>query len=85
MSTKAPLRKVSASLAPDAVSAELLDRKGTALALPVEASTLDRDFVRWVRAELVLAPLAPGDYVVRITAKKDADQVVALAAFRIVP
>lgn len=76
---------VSASLAPDSVSAELLDRKGTALALPVAASTLDRDFVRWVRAELTLAPLAAGDYLVRITAKKDADQVVTLAAFRIVP
>ena len=83
--TERAVVRVSASLAPDAVSAELLDRSGKPLALPVAATIVDRDFVRWARAELALAPLAPGDYVIRVTAKRGAEQVLTLAPFRIVP
>ncbi|MCK7523840.1 MAG: hypothetical protein MZV64_42585 [Ignavibacteriales bacterium] len=52
--------QASASMAPDSVTAELLDRSGKALPLPVTASVVEKDFVRWARAELVLAPLARG-------------------------
>jgi len=55
------------------------------MTLPVETSTMSRDFVQWIRAELALAPLAPGDYIVRLSAKKGGEQAVTLAAFRVVP
>jgi len=77
--------QASASMAPDAVTAELLDRSGKPLPLPVTTSIVDRDFVRWARAELVLAPLAPGDYLLRIASKRGDEQVVTLAPFRIIP
>jgi VWFA-related protein len=77
--------EVTTSLAPESVSAELLDRSGKPLPLPVAAATAEKDFVRWVRAELTLAPLAAGDYVIRITTRRGSEQVQMLAAFRIVP
>ncbi|MFO7692922.1 MAG: VWA domain-containing protein [Vicinamibacterales bacterium] len=77
--------QASASMAPDQVTAELLDRGGKVLPLPVSASVVERDFVRWSRAELALAPLAPGDYVLRIASRRGDEQVVTLAPFRIVP
>ncbi len=83
--TERAVVRVSASLPPDSVSAELLDRGGKPLPLPVAATIVERDFVRWARAELALAPLAPGDYVIRLTAKRGAEQVLTLAPFRIVP
>jgi hypothetical protein len=72
-------------MAPDGVTAELLDRGGKPLALPVAASIADKDFVRWARAELALAPLAPGDYVLRLASTRGAERVVTLAPFRIIP
>jgi VWFA-related protein len=83
--TERMIGQVSASMAPDAVTAELLDRGGKALPLPVTASIVDKDFVRWARAELALAPLAPGDYLLRIASKRGDERVVTLAAFRIIP
>jgi hypothetical protein len=77
--------RVSASQAPDAVSAELLDRNGRTLPLPVSTTIVEKDFVRSARAELTLAPLAPGDYVIRVAMSKGAEQVLTLAPFRIVP
>lgn len=77
--------ELSVSQTPDAVSAELLDRKGQPMAISVTSASSARDDVHWVRGEAVLAPLAPGDYVLRLTAKKGSDQVQTLAAFRIVP
>jgi hypothetical protein len=77
--------QVTTSLAPESVSAELLDRGGKPLPLPVTAATVEKDFVRWVRAEMALAPLAAGDYVIRITTRRGSEQVQMLAAFRIVP
>jgi VWFA-related protein len=77
--------QASASMAPDAVTAELLDRSGKPLALPVAASIVNKDFVRWARAELSLAPLAAGDYLLRLSSRHGAGQVVTLAPFRIIP
>jgi len=77
--------QASASMAPDAVTAELLDRSGKPLPLPVTASIVDKDFVRWARAELVLAPLAPGDYLLRLASKRGDELIVTLAPFRIIP
>jgi VWFA-related protein len=50
------------------VTARLLDRTGKPLAVPVTAAVRDEaDGSRWVTAQLALAPLAPGDYVIEIT------------------
>jgi hypothetical protein len=68
--------------AADAVAARLLDRAGNALPIPVAAMIRDDvDGSRWQSAELALAPLAPGDYLVELTA----GAVRTLAAFRVVP
>jgi hypothetical protein len=64
------------------VSARLLDRTGKALSVPVAAALrIDADGSRWQTAQLALAPLAPGDYVVEISSGPDR----SIAAFRIVP
>mgnify|MGYP001584429707 FL=1 len=77
--------QVSMSLPADRASAELLDRNGKPIPLPVAATTVERDAVRWARAELSLAPLAAGDYVIRITIERGTDKIQMLAPFRIIP
>jgi VWFA-related protein len=53
-----------------AISAEILDRAGKPIGVPVQASTRVEGNITWATAEVSLAPLAAGDYVVRITAGK---------------
>ena len=77
--------QASASMAPESVTGELLDRGGKPLQVPVAATIVDQDFVRWARAEVALAPLAAGDYVLRLSSRRGAEQVVTLAPFRIIP
>ena len=51
----------------DPVTARLLDRTGKPLAVPVAAAVRDdSDGSRWQTAQLALAPLAPGDYVIEM-------------------
>jgi VWFA-related protein len=66
----------------DVTSARLLDKTGKPIpAIPVTSSTrTDADGGKWVAAEVVLAPLAPGDYIVEVVA----GETRTLAAFRIV-
>ena len=64
-------------------AARLLDRTGKPLAVPVAAAVRDdADGSRWLTAQLALAPLAPGDYVIEIAS---GPQQRALAAFRVIP
>ena len=66
----------------DAVTARLLDRTGKPLAVPVTASVRDdADGSRWQTAQLALAPLAPGDYVIEITS----GDRKSISAFRVIP
>jgi VWFA-related protein len=66
----------------DAVTARLLDRRGDAINVPVAgAIRKDPDGVRWQTAELALAPLAPGDYVIEVSS----GTLRRLIAFRLVP
>ena len=63
----------------------LLDRLGKPVAVPVTASErTDESGVRWVVADLALAPLAPGDYALAVRAG-DAADVRGAAGLRIVP
>ena len=74
--------RVEVPSAADVTSARLLDRTGKPLAaIPVAAATrTDSEGTKWATAELPLAPLAPGDYIVEVVA----GDVRTLAAFRIV-
>jgi VWFA-related protein len=50
-------------------AARLLDRTGTAIDLPLVAGArTDPDGQRWLTADLTLASLAPGDYLIELTA-----------------
>ena len=60
------------------VTARLLDRLGKPLAVPVTAAVRDEaDGSRWATAEVMLAPLAPGEYVIELTGAGDARTLVA--------
>lgn len=71
----------------DAVGAELLDRNGSPMSVPVVAGIAagEGGALAWARAEVVLAPLAPGDYVVRTRVERQSRRQEVLAAFRVVP
>jgi hypothetical protein len=57
-----------------------------ALAVPIAASPMDEaDGSRWLSAQATLAPLAPGDYLIEITATAGGTQQRTLTAFRVVP
>ncbi|MEI6669172.1 MAG: VWA domain-containing protein [Acidobacteriota bacterium] len=77
--------QMSASLAPEQVSGELVGRSGKTMEVPVAATIVEKDSVRWIRVELALAPLAMGDYVIRITTVRGTQKLQMLAPFRIVP
>ena len=66
-----------------AATAKLLDRVGKAIQVPVQVSErVDAaEGVRWIVADITLAPLAPGDYAVEIAAGGDSQ----VTGFRIVP
>lgn len=66
----------------DAVSARLLDRAGNPLSIPVTAIIReDASGLRWRRVEVVLAPLAQGDYIVESAAGTER----ILTGFRVTP
>ena len=76
------LRVEAPSADVSALTARLLDRSGNAMPIPVAAALrTDADGSRWQSAEVALAPLAPGDYVVELSAGNSR----TLAAFRVVP
>jgi VWFA-related protein len=75
-------------LAADAtVSARLLNRLGQPMAVPVTlGERIDESLqLRVALAELTLAPLAPGEYVVEVTATKGAATATVSYGFRIIP
>jgi VWFA-related protein len=74
--------RVEVPSAAGTASGRLLDRTGRALAVPVTSGArVDADGTTWATGAVTLAPLAPGDYVVEITA----GDAHTLCAFRLVP
>ena len=66
----------------DPIAARLLDRMGNPLAVPVTtASQEEADGSRWHTADVVLAPLAAGDYIFETTIGPER----SLLAFRVLP
>jgi hypothetical protein len=68
-----------------AVSARLLDRKGQALAVPVATAVRDEKYLRIASAELAVAPLALGDYLVELSLRRGSRSDNVVVAIRIVP
>jgi len=69
------------TLSTGAPGARLLDRTGKPLAVPVAGALRDDpDGSRWLTGEVVLAPLAPGDYVIELSE----GNARMLCAFRVV-
>jgi VWFA-related protein len=70
----------------DHVAGELLDRTGKPMAVPVTVTGRDDPEGRyWVVAQVDLAPLAAGDYAVRLRGEAERDSHEGVVAFRIVP
>jgi VWFA-related protein len=69
------------------VKASLLDRSGHPIALPVQAGEerAPDGGLTWARAELALAPLAPGDYAIQTTVERGSSSQQLVTAFRVVP
>jgi hypothetical protein len=69
----------------DPAAARLLDRAGKPLAVPVQSAIrADADGSRWQTAQLALAPLAVGDYLIEL-AQTGTETKRTLVAFRIIP
>jgi hypothetical protein len=66
-------------------SAEVLDRTGKTINVPVATSARNQESLTWVSAELALAPLAPGDYAVRLRVDGDGGPGEVITGFRVVP
>ncbi len=68
----------------DSVSARVLDRRGGTLAVPATALQREEKGVRLASAEVNLAPLTSGDYLVEVSVKRGANHERVLTAIRIV-
>jgi VWFA-related protein len=70
---------------PAEVAARLVDRNAQPIAVPVTVVAREESGVRIASAEMALAPLAPGDYVIEFASGPAQKQEKLLFAFRIVP
>ena len=64
--------------------AALIDRTGAVLRIPVASRVETIDGSPWAVGELSLAPLSPGDYVLRVAVGGGAKAATSLTAIRIV-
>ena len=67
------------------VQAVLLDRVGGTIAVPVTGGTRSDGPLTWATAELALAPLGPGEYVLKITVTGPAGPTDVYTGIRVVP
>jgi len=65
--------------------AEVLDRMGKPIAVPVRTAVREENGVTWASAEVSLAPLAPGDYLIRLATSAGGKAYSVLTSFRMVP
>jgi hypothetical protein len=61
----------------------LLDRNGKPLDVPLTLAARDADGVRWIVADLTLAPLTAGDYVIEIAIPRSGGETRVLTPLRI--
>ena len=66
-------------------AARILDRAGNPLNVPVRVSERAESGFVWIQAEVALAPLATGDYLIELSARGASMTERVLVGFRIVP
>ncbi len=76
---------VPVTSASDSASARLLDRKGQPLPIPVTTGQREDNGVQYATAEVTIAPLAPGDYLVELSVKRGNRTEKLVAALRVIP
>jgi VWFA-related protein len=68
---------------PDRRAARLLNRTGQPMAVPVTVTTRDRDGRTMLAADLALAPLADGDYVIELVAGPEGAAQTSFVGIRV--
>jgi VWFA-related protein len=68
-----------------ATSAEILDRAGKALNIPVTTAVRNDGTLTWATAEVALAPLAAGDYALRLRTERAGKSSEVVTGFRVIP
>jgi hypothetical protein len=68
-----------------ATSGELLDRSGKPINVPVTTAVRTEGALTWATAEVALAPLAVGDYVLRLKTEGGGKSGEVVTGFRVVP
>jgi hypothetical protein len=66
-------------------SGKVLDRTGRTISVPARTDTRTEGGQTWVSADIALAPLAPGDYLIRVTVDVGAGRQEIVQGFRVVP
>ena len=68
-----------------ATSAEVLDRSGKPVNIPVTSAVRSDGTLTWATAEVSLAPLAAGDYALRLKTERAGRSSEVVTGFRVVP
>ena len=63
----------------------MLDRTGKTLQVPVKTSVRTENGMTWASAEVTLAPLAAGDYLIRMKTETNGKSQEVITGFRLVP
>ena len=58
---------------------------GKPIAVPVRTVVREENGMTWASAEVTLAPLAPGDYLIRLATSAGGKAYSVLTSFRMVP
>ena len=66
-------------------SAEVLDRAGNSMNIPVTTAIRTEGTLTWATAEVALAPLAAGDYALRLKTERAGKSNEVVTGFRVVP
>ena len=66
-------------------SAEVLDRAGNSMNIPVTTAVRNEGALTWATAEVALAPLAAGDYALRLKTQRAGKSSEVVTGFRVVP
>ena len=66
-------------------SAEVLDRSGKSMNIPVTTAVRTEGTLTWATAEVALAPLAPGDYALRLKTERAGKSTEVVTGFRVIP
>ena len=67
------------------ITASLLDRMGATIAVPVTVGSRTEAAMTWATAELALAPLGPGEYVLKLTVAGPVGLADVYTGIRVVP